>query len=260
VSAWETLRVETDGAVAVLTIDRPEKRNALSGQVRAELIAALDALRDDDGVRVLVITGAGEKAFVAGADIAEFAERTPLEQRAAMTGRRVFDEIAAYPKPVIAMINGFCLGGGCELALACDLRIAADTARLGQPEINLGIIPGGGGTQRLPRVVGTGQAMRLVLTGELIDAAEALRIGLVDLVHPAAELRARTLETARAMAAKSPVALRMAKSAVRAAAEMPLEAGLRYETELFVTCFASDDRAEGVAAFLEKRAAEFRGR
>jgi enoyl-CoA hydratase len=260
VSAYETLRVEVEGAVAVLTIDRPEKRNALSGQVRAELIDALDALRDDDRVRVLVVTGAGEKAFVAGADIAEFAERTPLEQRAAMTGRRVFDEIAAYPKPVIAMINGFCLGGGCELALACDLRIAADSAKLGQPEINLGIIPGGGGTQRLPRVVGTGQAMRLVLTGELIDAAEALRIGLVDVVHPAGELRARTLETARAMAAKSPVALRMAKSAVRAAAEMPLEAGLAYETELFVTCFASDDRREGVAAFLEKRPAAFRGR
>lgn len=259
-SAWETLRVETEGAVAVLTIDRPEKRNALSGQVRAALIAALDALRDDDGVRVLVVTGAGEKAFVAGADIAEFAERTPLEQRAAMTGRRVFDEIAAYPKPVIAMINGFCLGGGCELALACDLRIAADTAKLGQPEINLGIIPGGGGTQRLPRVVGTGQAMRLVLTGELIDAAEALRIGLVDVVHPAAELRERTLDVARGMAAKSPVALRMGKSAVRAAAEMPLEAGLRYETELFVTCFASDDRREGVAAFLEKRPAAFTGR
>jgi enoyl-CoA hydratase len=259
-SAYETLRVEASDGVAVLTIDRPEKRNALSALVRAELIAALDALRDDDAVRVLVVTGAGERAFVAGADIAEFAERTPLEQRAAMTGRRVFDEIAAFPKPVIAMINGFCLGGGCELALACDVRVAADTARLGQPEINLGIIPGGGGTQRLPRVVGTGQAMRLVLTGELIDAAEALRIGLMDVVHPAAELRERTMEMARAMATKSPVALRMAKSAVRAAAEMPLSAGLAYETELFVTCFASDDRTEGVAAFLGKRPAEFRGR
>ncbi len=254
------VRTERDGAVAVLVIDRPEKRNALSAAVRRELLAALDALRDDAEVRVLVVTGAGEKAFVAGADIAEFAERTPLEQRAAMTGRRVFDEIAAYPKPVIAMINGFCLGGGCELALACDLRIASDTAKLGQPEINLGIIPGGGGTQRLPRVVGTGQAMRLVLAGEIIPAAEALRIGLVDLVHPAAELRERTMELARAMATKSPVALQMAKSAVRAAAEMPMAAGLAYETELFATCFASDDKREGVAAFLEKRAPEFRGR
>jgi len=256
----ETVRTERDGAVAILTVDRPEKRNALSAAVRRELIAALDELRDDTDIRVLVLTGAGEKAFVAGADIGEFAERTPLEQRAAMTGRRIFDEIAAYPKPVIAMINGFALGGGCELALACDLRIAADTAKLGQPEINLGIIPGGGGTQRLPRVVGTGQAMRLILTGEIIDAAEALRIGLVDLVHPAAELRERTLELARGMAARSPVAVQMAKSAVRAAAEMPLAAGLAYETELFATCFASDDKREGVAAFLEKRPASFTGR
>ncbi|HEY0023796.1 MAG TPA: enoyl-CoA hydratase-related protein [Longimicrobium sp.] len=259
-SAYELLRIERDGAVAIVTIDRPEKRNALSAQVRAELIAVLDALRDDDAVRVLVVTGAGDKAFVAGADIGEFAQRTPLEQRAAMTGRRVFDEVAAYPKPVLAMINGLALGGGCELALACDVRLAADTAKLGQPEINLGIIPGGGGTQRLPRVVGTGQAMRLVLSGEIIGAAEALRIGLVDVVHPAAELRERTLEFARGMAGKSPVALRMAKSAVRAAAEMPLAAGLQYETEAFITCFGSDDKREGVAAFLEKRTAEFTGR
>jgi enoyl-CoA hydratase len=260
VAGFETLLLEHEGAVAVVTVNRPDKRNALNAAVRRELVAVLDVLRDDDAVRVVVITGAGDKAFVAGADIAEFAQRTPLEQRAAMTGRRLFDEVAAFPKPVIAMVNGFCLGGGCELALACDLRVAADTARFGQPEVNLGIIPGGGGTQRLPRVVGMGQAMRLVLSGEIIDAAEAARIGLADLVHPAAELRERTLELARTMAAKSPVALRMAKSAVRAAAEMPLGAGLVYETELFVTCFASEDRAEGVAAFMEKRPAEFRGR
>jgi enoyl-CoA hydratase len=257
---YESIRIDRDGAVAIVTIDRQEKRNALSSTVRAELVAALDALRDDAEARVLVVTGAGEKAFVAGADIGEFAGRTPLEQRAAMTGRRVFDEVAAYPKPVIAMINGFCLGGGCELALACDVRIASDTAKLGQPEINLGIIPGGGGTQRLPRIIGMGQAMRLVLSGEIVDAAEALRIGLVDVVHPAAELREKTLELARKMAEKSPVALRMAKSAVRAAAEMPLAAGLQYETEAFVTCFASEDKAEGVAAFLEKRPASFTGR
>ena len=158
------------------------------------------------------------------------------------------------------MINDFALSGGFELALACDLRIAADTAKLGQPEINLGIIPGGGGTQRLPRVVGTGQAMRLILSGEIIDSAEALRIGLVDIVHPAAELRDRTLELARGIATRSPVALQMAKSAVRAASEMPMAAGLAYETELFATCFASDDKREGVAAFLEKRPASFTGR
>jgi enoyl-CoA hydratase len=256
----ETILVDADGGVAVVTVNRPDKRNALNSQVRSEVVAALDALRGDDSVRVVVFTGAGDKAFVAGADIGEFAQRTPLEQREAMTGRRVFDEIAAFPKPTIAMINGFCLGGGCELALACDVRVASDAARLGQPEINLGIIPGGGGTQRLPRVVGTGQAMRLILSGEIVDAAEALRIGLVDVVHPAAELRERTLEFARGMAAKSPVALRMAKAAVRAAAEMPLAAGLAYETELFVTCFGSEDKREGVAAFLEKRPAEFTGR
>jgi enoyl-CoA hydratase len=258
--SYQTLLVELDGGVAVVTVNRPDKRNALNSQVRADILTALDFLRDDESVRVVVFTGAGEKAFVAGADIGEFAERTPLEQREAMTGRRVFDEIAAFPKPTIAMINGFCLGGGCELALACDVRVASDAAKLGQPEINLGIIPGGGGTQRLPRVVGTGQAMRLILSGEIVDAAEALRIGLVDVVHPAADLRGRTLEFARGMAAKSPVALRMAKAAVRAAAEMPLAAGLAYETELFVTCFGSDDKREGVAAFLEKRPAEFTGR
>jgi enoyl-CoA hydratase len=258
--SYETILVDVDGGVATVTVNRPDKRNALNSRVRSEVVAALDALRDDDSVRVVVFTGAGEKAFVAGADIGEFAERTPLEQREAMTGRRVFDEIAAFPKPTIAMINGFCLGGGCELALACDVRVASDAARLGQPEINLGIIPGGGGTQRLPRVVGTGQAMRLILSGEIVDAAEALRIGLVDVVHPAGELRERTMEFARGMAAKSPVALRMAKAAVRAAAEMPLAAGLAYETELFVTCFGSEDKREGVAAFLEKRPAEFTGR
>ncbi|MEW5926956.1 MAG: enoyl-CoA hydratase-related protein [Gemmatimonadota bacterium] len=258
--SYETILVDLDGGVAVVTVNRPDKRNALNSQVRADVLTALDYLRDDESVRVVVFTGAGEKAFVAGADIGEFAERTPLEQREAMTGRRVFDEIAAFPKPTVAMINGFCLGGGCELALACDVRIASDAARLGQPEINLGIIPGGGGTQRLPRAVGTGQAMRLILSGEIVDAAEALRIGLVDVVHPAAELRGRTMEFARGMAAKSPVALRMAKAAVRAAAEMPLAAGLAYETELFVTCFGSDDKREGVAAFLEKRPAEFTGR
>ncbi|MDP9349618.1 MAG: enoyl-CoA hydratase-related protein [Gemmatimonadota bacterium] len=258
--SYQTLLLERDGAVAVVTVNRPEKRNALNAQLRAEILSVLDTLRGDDSVRVVVFTGAGEKSFVAGADIGEFVERTPLEQREAMTGRRIFDEVAAFPKPVLAMINGFCLGGGCELALACDVRIAADTAKLGQPEINLGIIPGGGGTQRLPRVVGTGQALRLVLSGEIIDAAEALRIGLVDAVHPAAELREGVMQLARGMASRSPVALRMAKAAVRAAAEMPLSAGLAYETELFVTCFASEDRREGVAAFLEKRPAEFRGR
>jgi enoyl-CoA hydratase len=257
---YQTLRVEQEGNIAVVTIDRPEKQNALNAAVRRELVSAVAGLASDDSVRVLVLTGAGDKAFVAGADIGEFEGRTPLEQRESMTAVRVFDAVAACPKPTIAMINGYALGGGCELALACDMRVAAETARLGQPEINLGIIPGGGGTQRLPRVVGMGQAMRLVLTGELVDGQEAARIGLVDLVYPAGELRSRTLEIAARIAAKSPVALRLAKEAVRAAAEMPLSTGLAYETELFVTCFASDDRREGVEAFLAKRTANFTGR
>lgn len=257
---YETLIVECIHHVGLITINRAEKRNALNAMVRGELIAAVDALRLDNEVRVIVLTGAGDKAFVAGADIAEFATRTPIEQRDVMAARNIFSELASCPKPTIAMINGFALGGGCELAMACDMRIAAASARLGQPEIKLGIIPGGGGTQRLPRLVGSGNAMRLVLTGELIDAAEALRIGLVDMVLPDADLRARTLEIAAAMALHSPVALRLAKAGIRAASEMPLEAGLAFERELFITAFSSADKAEGVAAFMEKRPAVFIGK
>lgn len=257
---WETVLLERDDGVAVLTANRPEKRNALNATLRRELIEALDALRADDAVRVVVITGAGEKAFIAGADVAEFAERTPVEQRSVMEQRRVFDVVAEYPKPTIAMINGVALGGGCELAMACDVRIAAESAALGQPEIRLGLIPGGGGTQRLPRLVGPGRALRLILTGELVPAAEALRIGLVDEVVADGALRARVLEVAGAMASYSPVALRLAKAAVRAALELPLTAGLAHERELFITAFGSEDRSEGVAAFLARRAPQWKGR
>ena len=257
---FETIRIEVAERVATLTIDRPHKRNALNAQVRQELMEALDALAPRDDVRVVVITGAGDKAFVAGADIGEFAERSPLEQRAAMEGRRAFNAVADFPKPVIASINGYALGGGCELALACDLRIAARSARLGQPEVNLGILPGGGGTQRLPRLVGLGRAMRLILTGELIDAEEAERIGLVDVLVEDDELTDRTRELAGSIAKHSPVALKLIKEAVRASAEMPLSAGLQLERELFITAFSSDDRTEGIAAFLEKREPEFEGR
>ena len=258
--SYETLLLTVDAQIAVITINRPDKRNALNAAVRRELLQALDALRDDESARVIVITGAGDKAFVAGADIAEFAQRTPVEQRTVMAERRIFDEVADYPKPVIAMINGFALGGGCELALACDVRIAARSARLGQPEIKLGIIPGGGGTQRLPRMVGVGHAMRLILTAELIGAEEAQRIGLVDVLCEDADLRPRTMAIAAAMAAHSPLTLRLAKAAVRAAEEMPLAAGLAYERELFITAFGSADKIEGVAAFLDKRAPKFTGK
>ena len=257
---YETLLVERTGRVVVITINRPDKRNALNSTVRRELIAALDRLRDDAECRVVVLTGAGDKAFVAGADINEFARRTPLEQRATMSDRTVFEVLADFPRPTIAMVNGFALGGGCELAMACDLRVAARSARFGQPEVKLGLIPGGGGTQRLPRLVGPGQALRLIYSGDLIAAEEALRIGLVDLLFDDAELREKTMQLANTMAANSPVALQLAKNAVRAALESPLSAGLRYERELFITAFASDDKREGVAAFLEKRTADFQGR
>jgi enoyl-CoA hydratase len=259
VVSFETLLVDVADNVATITINRPDKRNALNAAVRRELLEALDSLRGDAHARVLVITGAGDKAFIAGADIAEFAERAAVEQRGVMAERRIFDEIAAFPKPVIAMINGFALGGGCEVALACDMRVAARSAKLGQPEIKLGIIPGGGGTQRLPRLIGVGHAMRLVLTGELIGAEEAARLGLVDVVVDDGDLDARTYEIARAMAAHSPLTLQLAKSAIRASEEMPLAAGLAYERELFITAFGSADKREGVAAFLEKRAARFKG-
>jgi enoyl-CoA hydratase len=258
--AGEAIGVAVAERIGTITIDRVEKRNALNAVVRAELLEALDALRDDDDVRVIVITGAGDKAFVAGADIGEFAERTPIEQRTVMEAMRVFDEVAAYPKPTLASINGYALGGGCELALACDIRIAARSAKLGQPEIKLGILPGGGGTQRLPRLVGYGRALRLILTGEIIGAQDAERIGLVDLVVDDAELAAHTRALAGAIAAHSPLTLRLAKAAVRASLETPLAAGLAYERELFITAFASEDRTEGVRAFLEKRPPDWRGR
>jgi enoyl-CoA hydratase len=248
------------GPVATVTINRRDKLNALNAATRAALIAALDALERDDAVRVAILTGAGEKAFVAGADIAEFAGRTPVMQYRVTTARSVFDATAGFPKPIIAAINGFCLGSGCELAMACDIRLAAESARLGQPEVNLGILPGGGGTQRLPRLVGLGTAARLLYTGELIGAAEALRIGLVDEVVPAAELLPRARALATTIASKSPVALRLIKEALRASARAPLDEGLRLERSLFGLAFSSEDKVEGVKAFLEKRKPEFRGR
>lgn len=258
-ASYETLLLERRERVAVITINRPTKLNALNIQTRAEGAAALDELRDDESVRVVVITGAGEKAFVAGADIAEFDGRTAVTQRDVMTARSLFTAVDTFPKPVIAMINGFCLGGGCELALSCDIRVASETARFGQPEINLGIIPGGGGTQRLTRLVGEGKAMELILTGDMIDAQHAYNLGLVNLVVPAADLEAKTMELANRIAEKSPIALRMAKEAVKTAARANLDEGLRREIDLFALTFSSADKDEGVRAFLEKRKPDFKG-
>ncbi|HEX8847445.1 MAG TPA: enoyl-CoA hydratase-related protein [Pyrinomonadaceae bacterium] len=258
--SYETLLVERRDRVAIITINRPEKRNALNIRTREEGAALLEALRDDESIGVVVFTGAGDKAFIAGADIAEFAGRTALTQRDVMRARSLFNAIDDFPKPVIAMINGYCLGGGCELALACDLRIASETASFGQPEINLGIIPGGGGTQRLTRLVGEGKAMELILTGEIINAQAAYNIGLVNIVVPAADLEAKTMEIANRIAEKSPVALRMAKEAVKLASRSNLDEGLRREVDLFALCFSSEDKDEGVNAFLEKRKPVFKGK
>jgi enoyl-CoA hydratase len=257
---YESILIERRDRVATITINRPEKRNALNIQTRAEGAAALDELSQDDSVRVVIFTGAGDKAFVAGADIAEFAGRTALAQRAIMLDRGLFNAVDTFPKPVIAMVNGYCLGGGCELALACDIRIASETASFGQPEINLGIIPGGGGTQRLTRLVGEGKAMEMILTGEIINAQEAFRLGLANHVVPADQLQAKTMEVANRIAEKSPVALRLAKEAVKAASRSNLGEGLRREVDLFALCFSSEDKDEGVNAFLEKRKADFKGK
>jgi enoyl-CoA hydratase len=211
-------------------------------------------------VRLVVLTGAAQKAFVAGADINEYAGRTAIEQRAVMKAKSIFTVAEDFPKPLIAMINGFCLGGGCELALSCDLRIASEKARFGQPEINLGIIPGGGGTQRLTQLIGEGKAMQMILTGEMINAQEAFRLGLVNEVYSPEELEAKTMELATKIAEKSPVALAMAKTAVKAAARTTLREGLDQEVDLFALCFSSEDKEEGVRAFLEKRKPEFKGR
>ena len=256
----QTVLSTREGRVAILTIHRPDKLNALNEEVRVELLAALAEVETDDGVGAVVITGAGEKSFIAGADIGEFAGRSPFDQRFAMRSPRIFDIMASFPKPVIAMINGFCLGGGCELSMSCDMRIASDKARFGQPEINLGLIPGGGGTQRLPRLIGMGQAMRMILSGDMIPAAEAKEIGLVDLVFPADELRARTLELAQKIASKSPLTLKVAKEALRASEKLAIEDGITYERDLFCLCFSSKDKEEGVAAFLDKRPAAWTGK
>jgi enoyl-CoA hydratase len=257
---YETITVEKRGKVAVMTINRPEKLNALNSKVHAEGVAALDELRRDDDVVVVVLTGSGQKAFIAGADISEFAGQTPVTQRAQFQERTLFNSIDTFPKPIIAMVNGFCLGGGNELALACDIRVCSDNAKFGQPEINLGIIPGGGGTQRLTRLIGEGRSMEMTLTGDMIDAETALKFGLVNHVYPADQLESETMKLAEKISKKAPIALRLAKEAVKFASRSNLDEGLRREVDLFALCFSTEDKQEGVSAFLEKREPVFKGR
>ncbi|MCW9050025.1 MAG: enoyl-CoA hydratase-related protein [Deltaproteobacteria bacterium] len=258
--AYENLLITIENKTAVVTLNRPKALNALNELTLLELQGAFIDLAKDDEVQVIIITGSGEKAFVAGADIAAMRSLDALEaRRFAKLGHQVMQNIEGCPKPVIAAVNGFALGGGCELALGCDMRIVSENARFGQPEVNLGVIPGFGGTQRLARLVGKGRALELILTGEMIDAAEAYRIGLANKVVAADQL----LETAKAMAAtiinKGPCAVQLAKQAVRNGLEMDLDRANQYESELFGLCFATADQKEGMQAFLEKRPANFTG-
>jgi enoyl-CoA hydratase len=261
---FETLGVErdsTNAAVGIITVNRPAVLNALNAKMLGELEQAMLEFRLDDRVRVVILTGAGDKAFVAGADINELAEQTAVRGREfALAGQRVFDGIETLGKPVIAAINGYALGGGCELAMACTLRLAADTAKLGQSEINLGIIPGYAGSQRLARLVGKGKAMELMLTGTPISAADAERIGLVNRVVSKGELMNEARALAAQLAGQAPIATRYILDAVNRGLEMPFAEASAFEATLFGLVAATDDMREGTRAFLEKRKPDFKGR
>ena len=260
-SEFENLLLDREGAVATITFNRPKVLNALNAQTLDELRRAILGLRRDDAIRVVILTGGGEKSFVAGADINELAVQSPTGGRDhALAGQHVFDLIENLGKPVIAAINGYALGGGCELAMACTIRIAADTAKLGQPEINLGIIPGYAGTQRLTRLVGRGAALEMLLTGEQISAAEALRLGLVNRVVTAANLLGEARKLAQTLASKPPVAMRFIIDAVNTGLQMSFREAAIHEATLFGLVSSTEDMREGTRAFLEKRKPEFKGK
>jgi enoyl-CoA hydratase len=259
--AYQTLLFEITDDIAFVTINRPDKLNALNDQVVDELADAADRVATDAAIKGAILTGAGQKAFVAGADIADLAQQGPFDGKArALRGQAVLRRLETCGKPVIAAVNGYALGGGCELAMACHLRVAADTARFGQPEVKLGIAPGYGGTQRLPRLVGKGAALHLILTGEMIDAAEAHRIGLVNKVVPAADVVAESEKLLRGILAMGPLAIRLALEAVDRGLDMSLDEGLLLEANHFGLLAATRDTKEGLTAFLEKRAPRFEGR
>ena len=255
------LLVADHGAVRTITIHRPERLNALDSATLDALQAAADAAADDPAVRVVVLTGAGPKAFVAGADIAEMSGLTPAQGRDfSLRGQRMMRRFETLPKPVIAMVNGFALGGGLELAMCCHLRIAADTAKVGQPEVNLGLIPGFGGTQRLLRLAGRAATLELCLTGVPVDAARALQLGIVNRVVPAAELEAETMKLANQLAEAAPLALRGILDCVNVGGDCAIEEGLQYEAAQFGLVFSTEDMREGTGAFLHKRKPAFHGR
>ncbi len=256
----ENLLLERADGVAVLTVNRPKVLNALNTPTLEELRRVILAVKADDGVRAIVVTGAGEKSFIAGADINELARQVPAGGREhAMRGQHVLDLVENLGKPVIAAINGYALGGGCELAMACTLRLAADSARLGQPEINLGLMPGYAGSQRLARLVGRGRALEILLTGEPISAQEAHRLGLVNRVVPAADLMAEARKLAALLATKAPIAVRYIIDVINRGLQMPFAEAQAYEATLFGLIASTDDMREGTKAFLEKRKPEFKG-
>ena len=258
---FQTLDLWIEGSLAIITLNRPKALNAINGMMVEELERIVRQIQDDPSVRVVVITGAGDKAFAAGADITEFKAMSPTDawmfvQRL----QRLFLQIERLPKPVIAAVNGYALGGGCELMMACDIVYASDAAKIGQPEINLGIIPGGGGTQRLARLIGKQRAKELVLTGEIIGAQEAWGLGLLNKVIPADQLMVEVRKLADKLAIKAPLAVKAVKEAIEDGCDMALDRALAYECKLFALCFATEDKTEGVNAFLEKRPPNFKGK
>jgi enoyl-CoA hydratase len=257
----DNVKTENRDGVLIVTIDRPKVLNALNAQTVGEIESVFDAARDDDVVKAVIVTGGGEKAFVAGADIAELALMNPISgKETSSRGQEVLSKIERFPKPVIAAVNGFALGGGCELALACHIRIASEKAQIGLPEVTLGIIPGYGGTQRLTRLVGKGKALEIICTADRVTAAEAEKIGLVNRVVPADQLMTVAEEMARKIASRGLVAVRFAIEAVMSGSDMPFEEGQFLESTLFGLLCATEDMKEGMTAFLEKRAANFKGK
>lgn len=258
---YKTLIYEKKGNIGLLTINRPEKLNAISNELISELKKLLDEIENDEELRALIITGAGDKAFVAGADIKELVDRDArLGRRVSQERQEVFSRIENLPVPVIAAVNGYALGGGLELALACSIRICSEKAQFGAPEVKLGIIPGDGGTQRLPRLVGLGRAMEMILTGDFIDAQEAYRIGLVNKVLPQEELMDKAMELAKKIASRPPLAVRFAKEAVNRSQEGDAASGFALESYLHALSCTTEDKKEGVSAFLEKRKGKFKGK